>query len=256
MRFSNAGQFVPVKFAEPRQPSVFCPPKFLTAPLALWPDGRKFFQADETQAGSQSVPCECPIASPAHFFFPGLKYALPTSKTPCANRSKPRLLVQTNESDNRQSSRSLTLLGMATPPKQRLTKRRIALVQLEQSLNLLEAGDPISALTLAGAAEEILGKAAIRKGHEPRVEYNADWVGSFFDYMKKPRPSKRQLVSALNTVRNHLKHQDNGCNIKVEADFEFEAQEMILRCMFNHFNAYGCYPSNKRLRAWFENMTL
>jgi hypothetical protein len=145
---------------------------------------------------------------------------------------------------------------MSLPPKQRLTKRRIALIQLEQSLNLLEAGDSVSALTLAGAAEEILGKAATRKGHEPRVESNADWLGSLFDYAKKPRPPKRQLVSALNSVRNHLKHQDDGRNIKIEADFEFEAQEMILRCMFNHFNAYGCYPSRKRLRYWFENMLL
>lgn len=145
---------------------------------------------------------------------------------------------------------------MSFPPTQQLTKRRIALIQLEQSLNLLEAGDSVSALTLAGAAEEILGMAAARKGHAPRVEYNADWLGSLFDYVKKPRPPKGQLVSALNSVRNHLKHQDDGRNIKIEADFEFEAQEMILRCMFNHFNAYGCYPSSKRLRYWFENMTL
>ena len=140
--------------------------------------------------------------------------------------------------------------------KQRLTKRRIALIQLEQSLNLLEASDPVSALTLDGAAEEILGRAASRKGKEPRVEYNADWLGSLFDWVKKPRPSKKQLISHLNTVRNHLKHQDDGRNIRVEADFEFEAEDMILRCMFNHFNAFGCYPANKRLRAWFEHMTL
>jgi hypothetical protein len=129
-------------------------------------------------------------------------------------------------------------------------------MQLEQSLNLLEAGDPVSALTLAGAAEEILGRAASRKGHESRVEYNADWLGSLYDWAKKPRPSKRQLISTLNATRNHLKHQDDGRNIRVEADFQFEAEEMILRCMFNHFKAFGCYPSDKRLRGWFEHMTL
>jgi hypothetical protein len=63
-------------------------------------------------------------------------------------------------------------------PLLRLTKRRIALIQMEQSLNMLEAGDPVSALTLAGAAEEILGRAAARKGKEPRVEYFAEWSGS------------------------------------------------------------------------------
>jgi|ERR1017187_1205081 hypothetical protein len=40
-------------------------------------------------------------------------------------------------------------MGMHT--KQRLTKRRIALIQLKQSLNLLEVGDPVSALTLVGS---------------------------------------------------------------------------------------------------------
>lgn len=140
--------------------------------------------------------------------------------------------------------------------KQRLTKRKIALIQLEQSLNLLEAGDPVSALTLAGAAEEILGRVASRKGQEARVEYNADWLGSFYDWANKPRPSKKRLISILNAPRNHLKHQNDGRNIKVEADFQFEAEEMILRCMFNHFNAFGCYPSAKGLRALFEHMTL
>jgi hypothetical protein len=69
MRFSNAGQFVPVKFAEPRQPSAFSRQSFMQWPLALFGVGIMVAQADETQAGSQSVPCECPIASPAHFFF-------------------------------------------------------------------------------------------------------------------------------------------------------------------------------------------
>jgi len=57
----------------------------------------------------------------------------------------------------------LGLFGMSTQQQlQRLTKRRIALIQMEQSLNMLEAGDPVSALTLAGAAEEILGSIDIQ----------------------------------------------------------------------------------------------
>jgi hypothetical protein len=131
--------------------------------------------------------------------------------------------------------------------KQRLTKRRIALIQLEQSLNLLESGDPVSALTFAGAAEEILGSMASRKGHKTRVEYCADWLGSLYDLASKSRPPKKKLISLLNETRNHLKHQDDGRNVKVAADFQFEAEEMILRCMFNHVNAFGRHPAAKRL---------
>ena len=139
---------------------------------------------------------------------------------------------------------------------QRLTKRRIALLQMEQSLNLLEAGDPVSALTLAGAAEEILGRMAARKGKEPRVEYLADYAGSLYKWAGKPRPSKKELVRLENCTRNQLKHQDDGRNVAVEADFVFDAEDMLLRCMFNHFNAFRCYPKSKRLRDWFEHMTL
>jgi hypothetical protein len=138
----------------------------------------------------------------------------------------------------------------------RLTKRRIALIQLEQSLNLLEAGDPVSALTLAGAAEEILGRMASRRGHAPRVECDAEWLGSVYDWAKKPRPSKKKLISVLNATRNHLKHQDDGRNIRVEADFKFDAEDMILRCMYNYFTAFGCFPASKSLRNWFYYMTL
>jgi hypothetical protein len=140
--------------------------------------------------------------------------------------------------------------------KQRLTKRRIALIQLEQSVRLLDAGDPVSALTLAGAAEEILGRMAERKGHRPRVDYSAQCLGSLYDWARKPRPSKNQLIASVNSTRNHLKHQDDGRNIKVVADFKFEAEDILIRGMFNHLNAFGCYPASKILRQWFHQVAL
>lgn len=132
--------------------------------------------------------------------------------------------------------------------------RRIALIQLEQSLRLLQESDAISSLTLAGAAEDILGKMAAKKGSRPRVEELANYLGSLYDESNKPKLSK--LISILNKPRNQIKHLDDGRNIRIEADWHFEAEEMILRCMFNHFKAFGCYPSSKNLKNWFEDMTL
>ena len=137
----------------------------------------------------------------------------------------------------------------------KLTKRRIALIQLEQSVKLLSEGDAVSALTLAGAAEEILGRAAARKGHRPRVEVLAAWVGSLCDYLKKPRPSVKELVRDQNQPRNHLKHQDDGRSIYVDYNWRFEAEEMILRAMYNYHDAYGSFPSSRLLRDWFEGIT-
>jgi len=140
--------------------------------------------------------------------------------------------------------------------RQRLTKRRIALIQMEQSLALLEAGDAVSALTLAGAAEEILGRVVARKGGQPRVEGLAAFDASFYKYVGKPIPPLKNLISRQNKTRNELKHQDDGRNVFVEADFIFDAEEMLLRCMFNHYDAYGCWPKSPRLRGWFENKTM
>ena len=127
---------------------------------------------------------------------------------------------------------------------------------MEQSLNLLEGGDPVSALTLAGAAEEILGKIVAGKGRTPRLEYLTEYTTSLFEWAGKPTPSREVLINLENRARNELKHQDDGWNVKVEIDFDYEAESMLLRSMFNHFNAFGCYPSSRRLRNWFENLTL
>jgi len=127
---------------------------------------------------------------------------------------------------------------------------------MEQSLNLLGGGDPVSALTLAGAAEEILGKIVARKGKIPRVEYLAEYTASLYEWAGKPTPPRKVLIGLENRARNELKHQNDGRNVKVGIDFHYEAESMLLRSMFNHFNAFGCYPSSRRLRNWFENLTL
>jgi hypothetical protein len=141
--------------------------------------------------------------------------------------------------------------------KTSLTKRRVALLQLERSVELLEKhNDPVCALTLAAAAEEILGKMAAAKGHVPIVEDWAEYLGGIYDLHGKPRPPKKELLAAHNRARNELKHNDGGKNGRVVADFEFEAEEMLLRAIKNYFNAFGCLPGNRRVRGWFEHMTL
>jgi hypothetical protein len=59
---------------------------------------------------------------------------------------------------------------MNEPKRDRITKRRIAETQLYRAVKLVIGNspdfDPVSALTLAGAAEEILGKMVKTKGLE------------------------------------------------------------------------------------------
>ena len=113
-----------------------------------------------------------------------------------------------------------------------MTKRRIALIQLWRSIDLLENHqDPICALTLAGAAEEILGKMAAKKGHCTALEEETIWWEQMADVLKCPRPSQEKVRKSLNRIRNELKHNYNGRNARVPAEFVFEAESMILRAL-------------------------
>jgi hypothetical protein len=140
---------------------------------------------------------------------------------------------------------------------QRVTKRRIALIQLWRSIDLLENhNDPVCALTLAGAAEEILGKMAAKKGHSTALEDDTIWWGQMADYLKRPRPSREKVHKSLNRVRNELKHNDGGRNVRIQAEFVFEAEEMILRALRNYERAFGCMPSNRLIRGWWDHISL
>jgi hypothetical protein len=138
-------------------------------------------------------------------------------------------------------------------PRLALSKRRIASIQIERAVQLLaEFNDPVCALTLASAAEEILGKMTLRKGEIPQVENLAEFLGQFYDLAGKPRPSKKELIRAHNRTRNELKHNDGGKNVRVVADFQFEAEEMLVRAIKNYFNTFKCMPNNKNVRDWFD----
>jgi hypothetical protein len=122
---------------------------------------------------------------------------------------------------------------------QRVTKRRIALIQLWRSIDLLENhGDPVCALTLAGSAEEILGKMAAKKGHSTALEDDTIWWGQMADFLKRPRPSQEKVRKALNRIRSELKHNESGRNVQIQAKFVFEAEEMILRALRNYEQAF------------------
>jgi len=146
---------------------------------------------------------------------------------------------------------------MTTPTQQRLTKRRLALIQLERAVKLLEDDvDPVCALTLAAAAEEILGQIAKHKSGRNALEDSADYLATVYDWAKVPRPSRKTLFHRHNRLRNELKHNDKGKNSWVQADYQFEAEEFLLRAVRNYCFAFNCLPASKRIRRWFEWMCL
>jgi len=135
---------------------------------------------------------------------------------------------------------------MAKPriPPDSTTKRRLAITQMRRAILLLEEGDFICALTLAGAAEEILGKMVARKRESTAMEDFAvrdrqlwEWAST-----KEPRlkiPTQADFRRGLNRLRNEFKHNEAGKNSRVLGLFEYEAEEMLFRCIRNYLKLYG-----------------
>ncbi|MDP9907944.1 hypothetical protein J2W27_000037 [Variovorax boronicumulans] len=82
-------------------------------------------------------------------------------------------------------------------------------MQLDRAIDLFLAGDHLCAVTLAGAAEEILGFLARAAGNENAVDYIALYHGPEFAAAGEPM-TKKDIVAALNRARNGAKHADAG----------------------------------------------
>jgi hypothetical protein len=144
------------------------------------------------------------------------------------------------------------------------SKRRIAEVQIFRAIRVLvEDSDPISAITLAGAAEEILGKKLQDSGKPCAFDDNLIydkrmWAYAAENSKKTGRalavPKELELKKQINRARNELKHK--GENRSLVAVFDYEAEEIILRALKNYVLFYQKPLPQKYVQAWYENITL
>lgn len=104
---------------------------------------------------------------------------------------------------------------------------------LERAIELYTEGDYLSALTLAGAAEEPLGK--MRRRDVPSlsaVEVFAD----AFRHAESDLPLERaKMIKKLNEVRDWLKHYQDGSAIT--CDERACAEDMLTRAIINYMIA-------------------
>ena len=119
-----------------------------------------------------------------------------------------------------------------------LEKKDIAITQLRKAIQLFNAKDFICAATLAGAAEEILGKIAKKRSGTSALEGESHFWDQLATVVNKPMPDRKKVIAVLNRTRNELKHNDSGENLFFETDFEFEAQCLIDRAIKNFWLAY------------------
>jgi hypothetical protein len=121
-------------------------------------------------------------------------------------------------------------------PESTYEKRSIALAQLETALRLFQEGsDLFSVITLAGAAEEILGKLVRRQGGETSVDSLARAAASVHEHLFGKWVDERTFIRRANSARNALKHLDEGRDLTVTADVRDEAVDMLHRAIDNYW---------------------
>ena len=126
-----------------------------------------------------------------------------------------------------------------------LSKLEIAQIQLDRSIELFfKEKDYISSITLAGAAEEILGKLLninnkeIKNSLEEIIEKTITECGDLFTEEIK----KKDIVSLANYYRDHCKHIKDGKDTYFSVDFE--AAHLIDRASRNYFKLTGTETKN------------
>jgi hypothetical protein len=126
-----------------------------------------------------------------------------------------------------------------------ITKLQLAQIQLRRAIQLFNAGDFICAITLGGAANEILSVfAEKRQGHSTTDHDKWFWDG-MAESLNKNKPSKGKIVQVNNRIKNSLKHHNTKENTIIEADFKFEAQEQIDKAIRNYWIALKEPPKDR-----------
>ena len=131
-------------------------------------------------------------------------------------------------------------------------KRDLALRQLRRAVQLFNQGDFVCATTLAGAAEEILGRIAEKRAGTNALDGHAHFWSQLADMVGKTPPDRKKVMEAHNRLRNQLKHNDSGDNEWVTADFEFEAQDLIDRAIRNFWLAYDKPPNDRTINNYIN----
>lgn len=128
-------------------------------------------------------------------------------------------------------------MTLPSPDEIEIGKLDAAEIQLERAIELfMVEKDYISALTLAGAADELLGGAIKAKGWRPSRSKLLDVfprmlvVGEDTD---PPEMTEKEIGTIINEARNWLKHYDDGAPIVMNP--KNEAIWMLQQAVDNYF---------------------
>ena len=118
------------------------------------------------------------------------------------------------------------------------SKLEIACELLNDALELYYSKESFfSAIQLAGAAEELLGRHLELIGQKSAFKSE---VTDFVDLLNAVAPPsgtwhKKEMVNFVNNAKNHTKHMDPGSETTVDFDSHLEAREILERAVSDYY---------------------
>lgn len=134
-----------------------------------------------------------------------------------------------------------------------ITKLDVAIHQLNVAIRLFLDGDYLASLTLAGAAEEILGRLCERNGKPMAVDFIVDYHLKDTDQTLPEKERRKILLSVLNKPRNAAKHANDPNEATFDVDQAWPLQ-MIMRAV-PMCASLGVKPSEemRKMDGWIHD---
>jgi hypothetical protein len=118
---------------------------------------------------------------------------------------------------------------------QAYSKQSIALAQLETALRLFHVGDElISVITLAGAAEEILGKLVKKRGQDNSLDSLKKTAAAIHERLFSEPIDTSVIADRANRARNAMKHV-TAAGDPVSLDLREEAVDILNRAVDDYW---------------------
>jgi hypothetical protein len=124
---------------------------------------------------------------------------------------------------------------------------------LESALRtFFDGGDRFAVITLAGAADEILGRFLELGGQTSSVKILAKSAAEMHKLLYKEELPDKHFLLRANMARNSIKHLDSTNDLEVTFDPEDEAMDMLVRATDNYF-ALGLPESHlvRQFNEWY-----
>jgi len=102
--------------------------------------------------------------------------------------------------------------------------------------------DYVSAITLAGAADEILGTLLKNTGKTPQILKDLDAIAQSREHFGMPEWQFKDYNLLFNGIRNGLKHHSGDESLQF--DERQEAINMLSRCIDNYLELTGEEPEH------------